>query len=326
MRGPSQRLACLARLVACTVTLVAAAGCCHREATVGAPARLPISASVFDYARAPVEGTLEPAPAESERFRTEVLTFPADDRDDPKNPVVRALLRTPLEDPRGLVVVYPVLGGDYSPSDAFATDLAGRGWRTLRFDRKVDVFDSEGDFRTVARRLRQSVIDVRRGIDWATDEGIAPRHGIGLVGISLGSIIGSLAAASDPRIHATVLLLGGGDLVEILEAAASEEEVAALLAALAADGLDDATIEARARRAFAPIEPLDHVARLDPESTLLVHARFDAVVPYANGTRLWEAAGEPARLTIPTGHYGAVLYLPYLLSAVADHLDEHLAP
>jgi hypothetical protein len=53
----------------------------------------------------------------------------------------------------------------------------------------------------------------------------------------------------------------------------------------------------------------------------MIHARFDSVVPFDHGTKLWEAARRPHRLTLLAGHYSAAIYLPYLHRLIAEHFD-----
>ncbi len=253
-------------------------------------------------------------------FSTQTLSFDASPGHAPHNAVVRAKLRTPRGRPsRGLIVVLPILGGDYAPSDTFATYLAEHGFTTLRFDRKAKIFDPDRGFDSVAAIMREGVLDVRRGIDWAYATGRA-RGGVGVLGISMGSFAGTILAAIDPRIDCAVLALGGGGLPTILESARSEKEIDRFFRALEKRVPSAQERRAQAKTHLGPIDPLRFADRLPSARTLMIHARFDAVVPYASATQLWQAAGRPPRVTLLTGHYSSVLALPYLLRLTERHM------
>ena len=79
-------------------------------------------------------------------------------------------------------------------------------------------------------------------------------------------------------------------------------------------------------RELASVDPIAYAKALDPNRTLLVHARFDRVVPFANGQRLYEAMGRPRRLVTLTGHYSAVMVLPVILAEVEAHFSRELDP
>lgn len=259
-------------------------------------------------------------------YATSRVTFPAYRPAIPKNATSAMTLRVPVSMPRGLVVVLPILGGDYGPSDTFARALAEAGFTTLRFDRRDKIFDPDKDFRHVARTIDAGVVDVRRGLRWAVEQRLAGRGRIGVLGISMGSFVGTIVAATEPRVDAAVLALGGGGLPDILFSAQSEEEIGALFAALRARGLDDAAIHAAAARDLERVDPLRFARALDRDSTLLVHARFDGVVPFSAGQRFRAAMGRPRRFVTLTGHYSAVFVLPSILSAVEAHFTEQLDP
>ncbi len=307
------------------------AGCAIRTA---APEPSPLGwtkrADPFAYRASEFPVTLAAAPDEEPGYATWMLDYPALDTGDAKNPTVHAVLRYPRAGSDALIVVLPILGGDYSETDYFARGLARRGFATLRFDRKADILDPAGDFELAARRIRNTVVDVRRGIDvLAAGSPLARQpmkfERVGLLGISMGSMIGNLIAAYDTRIDATALVLTGGDFPEVLARARDEVEVGAFLEGLEARGFDAERIRHESHWYLDPVDPLRHAASLDPATTLLVQGRYDPIVPFEVGTRLWEAAHRPERVVLPTGHYSAVLFLPYIEGLIEDHFEKHLA-
>lgn len=266
------------------------------------------------------------ADAEHPTYTTERVTYPSRRPDRPANAKMGATLRIPVKTPRGLIVVLPILGGDYGPSDTFARHLSESGFTTLRFDRKADLFDPEKDFAHVASVIVEGSADIRRGLSWALTQRLQGRGRVGLIGISMGSFVGTIVAATDPRIDATVLALGGAGLPTILRHARSEPEIGALFDALEARGWSDEKIHDAMAQDLAVVEPLAFAPHLNPNTTLLIHARFDAVVPFENGQRFRTAAHEPERIVTLTGHYSAALLLPYLLDAVEAHFAKWVDP
>ena len=60
------------------------------------------------------------------------------------------------------------------------------------------------------------------------------------------------------------------------------------------------------------MEPLSFANSLDAAKTMMILARFDAVVPYKNGIALYKKIGKPECIFLPTGHYTAIVYVPYI--------------
>ncbi|MGZ8376408.1 MAG: alpha/beta hydrolase [Gemmatirosa sp.] len=102
------------------------------------------------------------------------------------------------------------------------------------------------------------------------------RERLAMVGYSMGSFLGVLVAASEPRVRALVLAAGGD--------------------------LPDGTPFARVVRALA--DPLRAVKRFDGRPLLMVHGRGDTTVTAAQAQRLFDAAQEPKELRwYDAGHY-----------------------
>jgi len=72
------------------------------------------------------------------------------------------------------------------------------------------------DMDAMIATLRQAVLDVRRAGDWLAARPDVEASRVGLVGISLGSIVGSLTAGVDDHFGRSVFIIGGGDLAAIV--------------------------------------------------------------------------------------------------------------
>jgi len=58
-------------------------------------------------------------------------------------------------------------------------------------------------------------------------------------------------------------------------------------------------------------DPLNLAGYIDARDVLMYIAAFDQVVPRKCGDELWRAIGKPEVVYFFSGHYGAILYLPY---------------
>jgi fermentation-respiration switch protein FrsA (DUF1100 family) len=108
--------------------------------------------------------------------------------------------------------------------------------------------------------VRQAVIDLQRALDAAQElPGVDARR-IAYAGLSLGSMVGAIFCARDPRPCAAALALGGGG--------------------------------------FGPpgVDPTHHVGRFAPRPILFVNASRDERVPRAAAEALHAAAGEPKEI------------------------------
>lgn len=166
----------------------------------------------------------------------------------------------------------------------------------------------------LARNFRQSVSDARRafGVLAARPEVDAGR--VGLFGISLGAIVGSVAWSVDPRPAAGVFVMGGADFPGI-----------ALNGSLSGPFVRKMGLEAGAlRSAWAGLDPLDYKAANAGKKALLINVNSDTVIPRANALRLKEAFPDSRQVWLPLGHYTAILHLFWLPRSVSRRLQEAL--
>ena len=179
-------------------------------------------------------------------------------------------------------------------------------------DRK-DVF-MEGDVETMAAGLRQAVMDARRAGDWLASRPEVEPSRVGIVGISLGAIVGGLTAGVDDRFGRSVLVIGGGDLPAILMNPCKET-------ALARRKIGEAGLTAeRLRELWRDVDPLTFASRLRAQELLLINAETDEVIPRAATERFHEAAGRPPIRWLKGGHYAIVLQLGPVLKEITAHL------
>ena len=243
---------------------------------------------------------------------TEIIRVPDPPGIDAPGDGIVAHWHKPLKDTgKQGIVVLPIQGGDYEISTLFARHFAKKGHHALRFERRAEWLDAALPPEALGVLLRHFKDDVSRGIDrWLEDAPVGPE--LGLFGVSMGAISGTLVAAGEPRLRRRMLVMGGGPLADIL-GSARDAEINQYRADLAARlGVAEADLVPMFEETFEGLEPLDHAPALDPADTLMVSSRFDRVVRYEYQTRLWEALGQPRRVTLPCGHYSAVVFVPWI--------------
>ena len=144
---------------------------------------------------------------------------------------------------------------------------------------------------------RQSLLDVRRTLDWIETKLEFNKNAIGISGTSLGSIISALTFGIDDRIKASSFALGGVDLSHILwhsSAVVIERE------ALRRKGLT----EEKMTEILAPVEPLNYLPGVPDRPTLVIGARHDTIIPNRATEELIQATGSKNVVWLDSGHYG----------------------
>jgi len=212
------------------------------------------------------------------------------------------------------IVILPIMGGKTYPlEEMFASSFAKHGYACI-IPHRPNIKDEIRNLEDIDPLLRQSIHDVSRGIDWLETQANVDRMRIGLFGISLGAIRGTLAMAMEPRIRAGVLGLGGGDLPYILTHSGEKRLVAARDKILAKNNLDLKEGEARLREAIT-YDPLALAPSVDPARVMMVIAAWDKVVPPKTSWQLRRKLGNPEAIELWSGHYSSVIHIPYLRQA-----------
>ena len=123
------------------------------------------------------------------------------------------------------------------------------------------------------------------------------------MGISLGGIVGGLAAGVEPRLARACLILSGGDVGRV---AWESPELDRVRQAWQKSGMR----RDEAARLLSTVDPLTYAPRLAGREVLMINARHDEVIPRQCTLALWEALGQPEIVWWNATHYTAALYLP----------------
>lgn len=163
----------------------------------------------------------------------------------------------------------------------------------------------------------QTIIDLRRGMDYLQSRPDIDPKRIGYVGLSMGGILGTILAAVDDRVQAPVLALAGGDFR--LMAEKSQLSVVKRAREQLHD-FADANI-----KALDPVDPIHWVAQIAPRPILFINGDKDTTVPVESANELKSAAG-PNKVVYmyPGGHVPPFAEVPRVITRIVSWLDEHL--
>ncbi|GIW72966.1 MAG: hypothetical protein KatS3mg102_2508 [Planctomycetota bacterium] len=223
---------------------------------------------------------------------------------------------------RPLVCVMPILGGSYTIARWIARAVTERGWHAFFVHRIGDkAITGEEHPAELDRKLRATVVRVRRTLDLLLARPEVDPERVGLVGVSLGAIGGTVLLAVERRLGPGVLMMGGGDLPGMI-AHSLEDSVRRLRVRLMDErGLDSLqALQAELRREIT-LDPLLFAPHVGARRVLQILTTRDNKVPTRYQWRLWEALGRPAALALPSGHYTAIVFWGTAERAMLDFLD-----
>jgi dienelactone hydrolase len=244
-----------------------------------------------------------------------------------------------------LVIVLPVWGVSSYPSETIAAGLRAHSegdvnvllveGEHLLFD--WDAMAAAGDeaafqagLARMVARFADTVIDIRRLVDWAQERPEVDPARIALVGFSMSAIVGSVVLANEPRVGYGVLVVGGADLHEVLAVCNGRIRRAreALLERFEWT-LED--FKAQLQGPLEPVNPVRFAGRVDPAKLLVIDAADDSCVPEAARERFWQAMGRPERISYQYDHRMTFLAMTFLgghdmQHRVYEFLDRTLAP
>jgi dienelactone hydrolase len=320
-------------LVATLLAAVALVGCAahiHVPFVPGdelaGPTLVRSAPSEFDY----IDHLPHPAyviTAEDAAYRTVSLAFPsAGENGQAGNLVTARYYRSKGKGAKPLVIVLPIWGFHTYPSNTISAGLRQHGAGRINIlqihgERPLLDWDAVGDTRTEAEffklldqmvgRFVNTVIDIRRVVDWAETQTDVDPQRIALIGFSMGALVASVAMANEPRLAAGVLVMGGADPDDIL--AACGNEVGRGREPLL-EHLDWSLDEFRHALAkpLARINPARFAGMVDPRRVLIIEAAADTCVPQTARERLWQAMGRPERIAYLYDHRVAFLAMTFL--------------
>ena len=317
---PTDRLRPIAALAQAfaIMCLASCASVTHIESTATpGPAIRPATDPVFAY-------PAEPIPVEDHlvsskgRYELHRISFPSVAENGQYGNLVTVDYhesRVPGRHP--VVIVLPIWGRHVYPSNAVTRTLRKRSDGTMHVLNvlgedflidwpKLGTLTDENEFIETWTRGAENeiatVIDIRRLVDWAEGRPEIDADRIGLIGFSPGAMLAPALAAQEPRISATVLVMGGADPHEVIARCVGARTEGVQVHAQETFGWTRDEMAATLGPIYDPVNAASFPARVDPASVLIFEAGRDECVPESSRDALWEAMGRPERYTIDADH------------------------
>ncbi len=223
------------------------------------------------------------------------------------------------------VLISPILAGNDLYVREFAAFYAARGLHAVIVYRPQEVFSADRDLQDIEKHFQESIIGLRRAIDWLEEQPSIDARRIGSFSISLGAILTSVLAAVEPRVKAHVLGLPAGRIARIIMTSQDKAIRKRRRAYLERQGWTKEEALTRLESVIVS-EPIRFAPGVDPERVLMIVGLFDRVLGLNRSLDLWQAMGRPRLILLPTGHYSAYLATPYLKIVTYSFLRRQLRP
>ncbi len=305
----------LAAGVAGTVALWAPSAYCE-QATAGAD-EWQQRVALFDYDTSQSLNVAVTETAEGAKVKELRIEF-----DSPKGGRVAGLLLLPKDKPHPYVVLFlHGLGGSKKDARIAGALLAPKGIAVLGLDAALHgdrkhpgaKLISE-DSAVMVQGFIQTVIDYRRAIDYLQTRDDVQAEKVGLIGASMGAIMGSMLAAVDSRVAAALLIVGGGDWVTMVRNSDHP----------AAEQVRQRLGDEEMKRRLGIVDPVNYVGHISPRPVWMLNGRDDRVIPAACAEALHRAAKEPKNVIWYDG--GHIPPPAVVIRVLTQWLNECLLP
>ena len=173
------------------------------------------------------------------------------------------------------------------------------------------------DLEDSRRGIIQTIIDLRRAVDYVETRPDIDGKRIGYVGGSMGGILGAIFIGVEPRIKAAALLVAGGNM-SLMIMKSEHPCIPPIREYLRKKGISHEDLQ----KILDPVEPLNFIRNFSPRPVVFHLGRFDRIVPAEAGEQLYKRAGYPKKVYwYDTGHN---LPLDLVVSRILDFMDREL--
>ena len=279
----------------------------------------------YSYPKRPVEPRVE-LRRERGLYRVWDLEISSiGDNGQPDNGVRARYFESRLPGTKRLILVLPIYGKSHYPSrkvarfltkdrDAETTNvlmlLGGENlydWRAMAASKSEEEFLVEVE--ETVRRVKNTVIDVRRLLDWSEGRSEIDPERIGIVGFSFSSILANLTMALDERIAAGVFFMGGGHIHRIFAHCEGNDLQKVRREMRRRLRWTSLHFEYKLEAPLRPVDPIRLASLMGDRPVLLGESVVDGVIPPSSRRDLRRALGEPDRIRFVIGHRAAFLSL-----------------
>jgi dienelactone hydrolase len=238
------------------------------------------------------------------------------------NRVTVRYYKSRLPGPKPLLVVLPIWGSSTYPPRKMVRHVLRRSggemnvvWiqgtqRVIDWEALVSAPDERAFlelWREMGARERATIVDVLRVLDWGARQPETDARRIGLMGFSHGAMVAAFIATQDPRLTATVLVMGGAHPYEALAGCPGGWTEKIRQTAKSRFGWSGQDYESRLAAIYGVFDPANYPGRVDPRRILIVDAAYDSCVPQSAREALWKSLGYPERVTFAYGHKSSFL-------------------
>jgi cephalosporin-C deacetylase-like acetyl esterase len=166
----------------------------------------------------------------------------------------------------------------------------------------------------------QTVVDLRRAIDYLQSRPDIAKNRIGYLGFSMGAMLGSVLGGVDRRVAALCLAVPGGGFVQIAEHIAAYPLLRAHW---------PITINPQVMKIIQSVsqitDPIYYIGRIAPRPMLIFTAKYDEIIPPAASKALIAAARNDKNLRVIEVNSGHILN-PEIIFTIRDWFQKHLLP
>jgi cephalosporin-C deacetylase-like acetyl esterase len=163
----------------------------------------------------------------------------------------------------------------------------------------------------------QTVIDLRRAIDYLESKPEIDSERLGYVGGSMGGILGAIFIGVEPRIKAAALIVAGGNM-SLMVRESQHYTMPKIREYLRKENISYEDLQ----RILDPIDPINFIGYFSPRPIVFHLGKYDRIVPAESGRQLYEKAGEPKQVYwYDTGHD---VPLDLVLARILDFMDRNL--
>ncbi|HPQ67709.1 MAG TPA: dienelactone hydrolase family protein [bacterium] len=313
------------------VGLLAMSACSHStfdgtlDIAKAPPASEQSEIEIFEYDRQPIPIRMI-FQEETDQYSVYLVKFDVKDFPQLKNRYARAFyfvqkqrnVKTPC------MICLPPTGGGMDLTKNFAASYAEAGYTTLGFYRREMFFNPDKSMEYNVELFRQSVIDVRRGIDFLQGQPEVDLEKLGIMGASLGGIIGALSTVADGRIKATASLVSAGNLPKILDTSGYSRVRKFRNGLMKRYDVKRDKLKDWATPYLKPIDPLTYADRIDPARYLMINGSMDNIIKLSAAEDTWLAFGKPEWRIYPVGHYTSMLMINKAKKLTIEHFNRVL--
>ena len=272
----------------------------------------------FSYRQTPIHAdNHELKDQETDLYRVYRLRFPSiGENGQEANRVEIIYYRSKLPGKKKLVMILPIWGSYTYPPRKFAAGIRNRSHgktNTIYIMGKNYLFAwdemaaaaTPADFRKIMRRMagryRSHVIDIRRIMDWATQQADIHPQQIALMGFSMSALVASNAIGIDDRLAAGVLVMGAANPDEVF--ATCFGKVGIVRDALTKRfGWTVDQYRLTIKKIFEPLNPIYNAINIDPRRVLIIDSHRDDCMPATAREALWNFFGRPERYSFLYKH------------------------